>query len=81
MKFTSELNAILSDREQIEVIAEDEDEGAIPKSEYEYLLTMPIFSLSKEKIDELIRLMKEKKRERQILEAKHIHEIWNEELD
>jgi len=58
-----------------------EEEGDIPRIEYDYLLSMPMWNLSQEKIEELIRLMNEKKRERTILEAKHVHEIWNEELD
>jgi len=77
----SELNALLGS-EVIQADAEeDEEEGDIPRVEYDYLLAMPMWNVSHEKIEELIRQMREKKREREILEAKHINEIWNEELD
>ena len=52
---------------------EMEEEGQVPVKEYDYLLTMPLWSLSEEKIEELNKLMNEKKDEHHTLEKTHIH--------
>jgi DNA topoisomerase-2 len=48
---------------------------------YDYLISMPIYTLTKEKIDELLKQKDNKNDEYNILKAKPIEEIWMEELD
>ncbi len=55
--------------------------GDIPQKEYDYLLSMPIFNLTEEKVEELQRLLKEKKQEYDKLLNMHIFEIWSKDLD
>lgn len=62
--------------------AEDEvAEGETPPREYDYLLTMPLWSLSEEKVAELSKQMHDKKDDHDQLEATHIHTIWGRDLD
>jgi hypothetical protein len=42
---------------------------------------MPLWNLSEEKVDELIKLMNEKKKDHDSLEAKHIYDLWNTDLE
>ena len=42
---------------------------------------MPMWSLCKEKVEDLIRLMNEKKKTYDELEAKHIHDLWQDDLN
>ena len=42
---------------------------------------MPMWNLSEEKVEELQKQMKEKKREYDTLEAMHIFDIWKRDLD
>jgi DNA topoisomerase-2 len=55
--------------------------GKSDKTSYDYLLTMPIYSLTWEKIEELKRLQKEKEDEYDVLHKKKPEDIWSEELD
>lgn len=55
--------------------------GEISLREYDYLLTMPVLSLTEEKVDELQRLLKEKKTEYDKLFKLHIYEMWERDLD
>lgn len=64
--------------------AEAEDEvaaGETPPREYDYLLTMPLWSLSEEKVAELSKQMHDKKDDHDQLEATHTHTIWERDLD
>ena len=56
-------------------------EGGTPPREYDYLLTMPLWSLSDEKIAELSKQMHDKKDDHDQLEGTHIHTIWERDLD
>lgn len=60
---------------------ESEGEGAINGLDFDYLLKMAIWSLTKEKIEKMKEAKFQKEDDIKILEAKHIHEIWNEDLD
>lgn len=51
------------------------------KISYDYLLAMPIYSFTKEKIEELINKRNEKESEYNILKNKSIEQIWEEELN
>jgi DNA topoisomerase-2 len=48
---------------------------------YGYLLNMPIYSLTQEKVDELLKQRDTKEAEVETLEGKEIKDIWHEELD
>lgn len=56
-------------------------DGEVPAKEYDYLLTMPLWSLSEEKVAELNRQLDEKKDDHDELEATHIHTLWDRDLD
>jgi DNA topoisomerase-2 len=56
-------------------------EGQVHPSQYDYLLTMPLWSLSEEKIEELNNDMKKKKDDHDSLEKTHINEIWDRDLE
>ena len=69
------------DQEREEEREEEVAAGATPPKEYDYLLTMPLWALSEEKIAELAALMAKKKDEHDQLAATHIHTLWGEDLD
>lgn len=64
-------------QEQEEAVAE----GEVHPSEYDYLLTMPLWSLSQEKVEELTIAMEAKKLEHENLAATHFHQLWQSDLD
>ena len=49
--------------------------------DFEYLLGMPMWSVTEERVDQIVNLMNQKKEEHDTLQVKHIHEIWTEDLD
>lgn len=55
--------------------------GEVSIKEYDYLLTMQIMSLTEERVLELQKLMKDKKVEYDRLEALHIYDIWQSDLE
>lgn len=89
----SELNEIQKDEQRATVVKEDDEEekaledqeeleaGDVDPKEYDYLLSMPLWSLSEEKIEELTRQMQNKKDDHDELKGTHIHTIWNKDLD
>jgi len=90
----SELNQIQSDKKKATLIVDDgqvkEDDqepeeelrdGDIPTKEYDYLLTMPLWSLSDEKIQELNKQASDKKDDHDTLEGTHIFKIWERDLE
>ena len=44
-------------------IDDDAEDGEVPAKEFEYLLGMPMWSVTEERVDQLIRLMNERKME------------------
>nr|CCA21933.1 predicted protein putative [Albugo laibachii Nc14]CCA24783.1 topoisomerase putative [Albugo laibachii Nc14] len=58
----------------------DEEEGDLTKG-YNYLLSMKIWSLTKERVDKLRAELKEREVEYKSLEAKSIEELWLTDLD
>ena len=73
---------------QIEVIGaepgqqeEEIKEGEIPSKDYDYLLGMPLWSLTEERVAQLIQQMQNKKEEHDALEKKPIFQLWEEDLD
>ena len=57
------------------------DEETVQAKEYDYLLTMPLWSLSEEKIEDLSKQMKNKKSEHDQLEKTHIYQLWDTDLN
>lgn len=60
-----------------EILAPDE----ISLREYDYLLTMPVLSLTKENVDNLQRLLIEKKTKYDTFSKLHIYDIWERDLE
>ena len=67
--------------------AQVEDDDGIQDGEeatardFEYLLGMPMWSVTEERVNQIVNLMNQKKQEHDTLQVKHIHEIWTEDLD
>ena len=55
--------------------------GEINPKEYDYLLSMPMWSLTEERVNQLLRQMYDKKDEHDALNAKTIYQLWSEDLD
>jgi len=49
-------------------------------NDYDYLIKMPLYSLSKDKIDELVNELEKYKLEYELLEKKQIKDTWKDEL-
>ena len=62
-------------------IEEEVEEGEVHPREFEYLLGMPMWSVTEERVEQLIRLMNEKQQEHAALQQKHEHDLWREDLD
>jgi DNA topoisomerase-2 len=56
-------------------------DGEVSPKEYDYLLSMPLWSLCSERINELTIQMNKKKDEHDMLEGTHINELWDRDLD
>ena len=59
---------------------EETKEDEIPSKEYDYLLSMPLWSLTEERVNKLIADMNQKKSEHDTLEKRHIYDLWDEDL-
>ena len=92
----TQLNDIQKDEKRVTVVENNEDSeqaaagradednlqaGEVKPSEYDYLLTMPLWSLSEERVEELIELMKKKKQELETLRETHVYTLWDRDLD
>lgn len=53
----------------------------MPAKDFEYLLGMPMWSVTEERVNQLVKQMNEKKTEHDALNVKHIHALWTEDLD
>ena len=95
-KTWTEINAILPEKKRLTVISEEENkenevnnsrvdeeekDGIVPAKEYDYLLSMPIWNLTEEKVEELKRQLREKEINYDELEKMSIHFIWKNDLD
>lgn len=72
------------DDDEVDLNQEQEEavlEGEVHPKEYDYLLTMPLWSLSQEKVEELTIAMEAKKLEHDNLAATHFHQLWKSDLD
>lgn len=83
----TELNGIFKDskftsEEDTLVESEPDEAGAlIPSREYDYLLGMPLWSLTYEKVEELKRDKDEKTQQLQVLRNTSIYDIWVKDLE
>ncbi|CAG9332775.1 unnamed protein product [Blepharisma stoltei] len=70
-----------SDKEVQENDQEESDAGAIKAKEYDYLLSMPLWSLTHEKVEQLKREEQDKIHELEVLKNTSIYDMWNQDLD
>uniref|UniRef100_A0A8C9GX84 DNA topoisomerase 2 n=1 Tax=Piliocolobus tephrosceles TaxID=591936 RepID=A0A8C9GX84_9PRIM len=63
--------------------AEENEEiiGGITLKDYDYLLSMPIFNLTLEKVEDLIGQLKEKEKELEILRSINIETMWLKDIE
>lgn len=59
---------------------EETKDDEIPSKEYDYLLSMPLWSLTEERVNKLTADMNHKKSEHDTLQKRHIYELWDEDL-
>ncbi len=60
---------------------EDESNLPVPSKEYDYLLSMPLWSLSQEKVDSLLNQKETKRNEILLLEKMRVEEIWINDME
>lgn len=63
------------------IVRSDEDKESSSKMNFDYLLSMPLYSLTKDKIEELQKKITEKKEQIKHLEGLTEADIWLQELD
>lgn len=92
-KTHSELNEILPEKKKVTLKQEDQedeqesnqiqqqDDGDLSMKEYDYLLSMPMLSLTEERVEELQKLLHDKKTDYDRLFKMHIYDIWQRDLD
>lgn len=61
--------------------SDDESSLPIPSKEYDYLLSMPLWSLSQEKVNNLLNQKENKKNEIMLLEKMRIEDIWVNDME
>jgi DNA topoisomerase II len=70
---------------RVEDVGEDEEDGnddvSVQASAYDYLLGMPLWSLTQERVDKLERQKGDKEDEINILDKKSIKDLWKADLD
>jgi len=59
----------------------DEIKPKVPIKEYDYLLNMNLWSLTHEKIEELLKQKEQKEKELEILEKTEVETLWDNDLD
>lgn len=67
--------------ESVEEPKEDEEGMKVPAKEYDYLLRMPLWSLTYEKVEELLREKNRKEEEIAALEKIPVPQLWERDLD
>ncbi|KZT42853.1 type II DNA topoisomerase [Sistotremastrum suecicum HHB10207 ss-3] len=79
-KASAEEDAVLENAEEIEAVKEEEQTTGAP-SDFDYLLGMAIWSLTKEKIQKLLEQAAEKEHELKVLLGVSPAEMWIRDLD
>ena len=67
-------------QEELENAGYDKKINSKQESNYDYLIHMPIYSLTKEKISELEQTLSNKESQRDILESKTTKDLWSDDL-
>lgn len=62
-------------------VSKSDDEEQPSTGTYDYLLSMPLYSLSKERVEDLQRKIKERQQEIYELEKQTVEDLWLKELD
>ena len=66
---------------KLEELKYDKKKNSKEEETYDYLTHMPIYSLTKEKVDELEKSLSTKENDRSILESKSTEDLWKEDLE
>jgi len=82
----SDLNAIRNDNKEyaqsvVEADMSDEDLSSSKDPDYDYLLTMPLSSLTSEKINELLHEASRKEKELKEIKRTQAEDLWRKDLD
>ena len=70
-----------SKQEIIEILRKEKLYLIKDEPEYDYLTRMPIYSFSKEKVDDLNKKYTDKKKEYNSLKSKSINQLWLDDLN
>jgi DNA topoisomerase-2 len=81
-KYSPSVDAeIPQENQENEENPDDESSFPIPSKEYDYLLSMPLWSLSQEKVNSLLNQKENKKNEIMLLEKMRIEDIWINDIE
>ncbi|XP_054285713.1 DNA topoisomerase 2-like [Macrosteles quadrilineatus] len=80
-KLKQDREALLEEKEPADSQDEESEASDDKGPDYDYLLGMTMWSLTKEKKDELLRKRDEKQTELRVLQAKTPKDLWTEDLD
>lgn len=72
---------IPQDSQENEENQDEESNLPIPSKEYDYLLSMPLWSLSQEKVNNLLNQKEDKKNEIKLLEKMMVEDIWINDME
>ena len=66
-----------------DIAVEEEDlaEGEVSPKEFDYLLSMPMWSVTEERVDQLLKQMRDKKFDHDTLYEKSAQQLWTTDLD
>jgi DNA topoisomerase-2 len=74
-------SSVIVNEEEQENKKKDEIKPKVPIKEYDYLLSMNLWSLTHEKIEELLKQKELKEKELSILEQTEVETLWDNDLD
>lgn len=81
LKPLAQINAILKGfKTESEPVQEENDSESTCGKDFDYLLSMPLVSLSEERVTDLERQMQQKKTERDLLESSSHFSLWETDL-
>jgi DNA topoisomerase-2 len=75
----AELEEIKNEENEEDI--DDESDMPIPSKEFDYLLSMSLWSLSQEKVDNLLKQKEEKNNEIKVLKSRKVEDIWINDID
>ena len=77
----AENNENENENEKNETESKDDKDMPVPAKEYDYLLAMPLWSLTYERVEELLSKKKDKELEITTLEKMTTKEMWRKDLE